>query len=173
MHGVSFRQAELARLRTAEGRFLDALDESAHAQVCVVGPDTRRDLFGYGPAVGREVKINDVWFEVVGVLEPSGGASSFQGVAVGSTAREIYLPVTTAIRKLARLHAWLLELKAFCDEGGISGRIGLFRTSTSFFKTLEIRRALTELQLWKVRTWTIEYLRRDNGNLPWGREKLR
>ncbi len=102
VHGVSFRQAELARLRTAEGRFLDALDESAHAQVCVVGPDTRRDLFGYGPAVGREVKINDVWFEVVGVLEPSGGASSFQGVAVGSTAREIYLPVTTAIRKLDR-----------------------------------------------------------------------
>ena len=102
VYGVSFRQAELARLRVAEGRFLDALDEREHAQVCVVGPDVRRDLFGYGPAVGREVKINDVWFEVVGVLEQSGGTSSFQGVAVGSTAREIYLPVTTAIRKLDR-----------------------------------------------------------------------
>ncbi len=102
VYGVSFRQAELARLRVAEGRFLDAIDEREHAQVCVVGPDVRRDLFGYGPAVGREVKINDVWFEVVGVLEQSGGTSSFQGVAVGSTAREIYLPVTTAIRKLDR-----------------------------------------------------------------------
>ena len=106
-HGVSWRHGELADLEVAEGRFLDALDERTHAQVCVIGPGVRRDLFGYGPAVGRDLKVNDVWLEVVGVLAPAagggaGGGTSFQGVSVGSVAQQIYLPVTTAERKFAR-----------------------------------------------------------------------
>ena len=68
VYGVTRRHAELAHLSVAEGRFLDPLDESTHAQVCVIGPEVRRDLFGYGPAVGQLVKVNDVWLEVVGVL---------------------------------------------------------------------------------------------------------
>jgi putative ABC transport system permease protein len=102
VYGVSPRQAELAHLIVQEGRFIDALDEGTHAQVCVIGPAARRDLFGYGPALGREVKINDVWLEVVGVL---GGAaapgSSIGGVQVGSARHEIYLPASTAERKFA------------------------------------------------------------------------
>ena len=36
--GVSHRQNELGRLEVQEGRFLDALDELEHGQVCVIGP---------------------------------------------------------------------------------------------------------------------------------------
>ena len=117
--GVSHRQSELAHLAIAEGRFLDARDEEEHAQVCVIGPAVRRDLFGYGPAVGRDLKVNDVWLEVVGVLAESGGTSSFQGVQVGSTAREIYIPVTTATRKFDRdgLKAPLDEIVVRLREG--------------------------------------------------------
>jgi len=68
VYGVTPRHADLAHLAVAEGRFLDPLDESTHAQVCVIGPEVRRDLFGYGEAVGQLVKVNDVWLEVVGVL---------------------------------------------------------------------------------------------------------
>jgi putative ABC transport system permease protein len=102
VYGVSYRQAELASLAVAEGRFLDAADEREHAQVAVIGPTIRRNLFGYGPALGQDLKINDVWFEVLGILRESGSASSFQGVAVGSTTTEIYVPVTTAVRKFDR-----------------------------------------------------------------------
>jgi putative ABC transport system permease protein len=111
VYGVSWQHAQLTHLTLAEGRFLDALDEKTHAQVCVIGPAARRDLFGYGPAIGRDLKINDVWLTVVGVLRDTGGASTFQGVAIGSAAREIYLPVTTAARKFDRE-----PLKAPLDE---------------------------------------------------------
>jgi putative ABC transport system permease protein len=100
VHGVGGAFAGLTHLRIAEGRFFDARDEAEHAQVCVIGQTIRRDLFGYEEAMGRALKVNDLWLEVVGVLEGSSGASSVQGVAVGSTDSEIYLPVTTAIRKL-------------------------------------------------------------------------
>ena len=100
VYGVDPRHAALAGLAVAEGRFLDARDERDHAQVCVVGSAVRRQLFGYGPAVGRDLKVNDVWLEVVGVLADGGAtAESFHGVALGSPSREIYLPITTARRK--------------------------------------------------------------------------
>jgi len=113
VYGVTPRQSELAHLVVAEGRFLDPLDESGHAQVCVIGPAVRRDLFGYGPALGELVKVNDVWLEVVGVLAadaasaPSSGstgaapgtASAAAVASTGPAAREIYLPLSTADRK--------------------------------------------------------------------------
>jgi len=102
VHGVSWRHRELVRLEPEEGRWLDRLDEREHAQVCVIGPAVRRDLFGHLPAIGRLVKINDVWFEVVGVLEDTSAEGSLEGVPVGSWAREIYVPVTTAARKFDR-----------------------------------------------------------------------
>jgi putative ABC transport system permease protein len=87
----------------AEGRFLDAGDEKHHGQVCVIGAGVRRDLFGADTAVGKDVKINDLWCEVVGVLAPEPGAvTAVEGVPVSSTEREIYMPFTTALRKLDR-----------------------------------------------------------------------
>jgi putative ABC transport system permease protein len=100
VYGVSARHRGLVKLVVDEGRFFDDVDELSHAQVCVIGGAVRRDLFGVDQALGKAVKINDVWCEVIGVLAPeSVGSSSVQGVSVGSTAREIYVPVTTAIRK--------------------------------------------------------------------------
>ncbi|HSU83766.1 MAG TPA: ABC transporter permease, partial [Thermoanaerobaculia bacterium] len=120
VYGVTPRHADLAHLAVAEGRFLDPLDESTHAQVCVIGPEVRRDLFGYGQALGGLVKVNDVWLEVVGVLAadaapastaPGAGASgkgseggaaaaeSSSGSGSGPSSREIYLPLSTADRK--------------------------------------------------------------------------
>jgi putative ABC transport system permease protein len=124
VYGVPPRYADLAHLALAEGRFLDPLDESTHAQVCVIGPEVRRDLFGYGQALGQVVKVNDVWLEVVGVLAsdaaPAATATGAGGAGKGSegegeaaassggngaaggpgpSAREIYLPLSTADRK--------------------------------------------------------------------------
>ncbi len=111
VYGVSFRQAEISRLSLSEGRFLDGLDERDHAQETENGPRERRELFGYGPALGSDLKVNDVWLTVVGVLQDEGGAAAFEGVSLGATAREIYVPVTTASRKFDRP-----PLKAPLDE---------------------------------------------------------
>jgi putative ABC transport system permease protein len=122
VYGVTPRYSGLAHLTLAEGRFLDPLDESTHAQVCVIGSEVRRDLFGYGQAVGELVKVNDVWLEVVGVLAaadtggapgtgstgapgagggspPGGDKTAAQAAAAGGSSREIYLPLSTADRK--------------------------------------------------------------------------
>jgi putative ABC transport system permease protein len=99
--GVGHRHREVTPFALVEGRFIDEPDETHHAQVAVIGAGVRRDLFGADPALGRDLKINDVWFEVIGVLAPEPAPpTAVQGVAVSSTEHEIYLPFTTALRKL-------------------------------------------------------------------------
>jgi putative ABC transport system permease protein len=60
--------AVIHNLRVDEGRFLEANDDETCAAVCVLGQNAKVNLLGYGPAVGKFVKINDSWLEVVGVL---------------------------------------------------------------------------------------------------------
>jgi putative ABC transport system permease protein len=125
--GVGHRHREVTPFPIAEGRFIDAADETGHAQVCVIGAGVRRDLFGADPALGKDVKINDVWCEVIGVLAPEANpVSQVQGVAVSSTEHEIYLPYTTALRKLDHdpMKAPLSEIVVRLDPKAPAGETG-------------------------------------------------
>ncbi len=125
--GVSHRHREVTPLALVEGRFIDKSDETAHAQVVVIGAGVRRDLFGADVALGHDVKINDVWFEVIGVLAPEANpVDAVQGVSVSSTEHEIYLPFTTALRKLDRdpLKAPLGEIVVRLDAKAPAGETG-------------------------------------------------
>jgi putative ABC transport system permease protein len=122
--GVAASHARLVDLHVAEGRFLDPLDETRHEQVAVIGSGVRRALFGFGPAVGREIKVADVWLEVVGVLAPVvEDETSIQGVDLGSASTAVFIPASTALRKFDRdpLASPLDELIVRLDEGA-SGR---------------------------------------------------
>lgn len=121
VYGVAAEHAELVHLELAAGRFLDPIDVLQHAQVAVIGEAVRRDLFGFAEALGQHLKINDVWFEVVGVLAAGGGeVDSFQGVQIGSSATAVYVPVSTALRKFDRdpLEAPLSELVVQLEDAG-------------------------------------------------------
>jgi putative ABC transport system permease protein len=110
--GVSYRQPEVAAVPIREGRFFDGREELEHAQVAVIGETVRRDLFGYGSPLGKRIKVNELWLEVIGVLAPEASTTDQQGIPVGSTENEIWIPVTTAMRKFDRdpLEAPLDEL---------------------------------------------------------------
>ena len=118
--GVSSRYPKVASVALAEGRMFDAKDEAEYAQVCVIGDEIRRNLFGYGPAIGKQLKVNDVWLEVVGIFAGElPGAQSSSDIAVASNAEEIWIPVSTAMRKFDRdpLDAPVDELLVTVKEG--------------------------------------------------------
>jgi len=116
--GVSPRHVEVTHLSLSEGRFLDDLDERRHAQVCVIGAGVRRDLFVTGEAVGRYIKVNDVWLRVVGVLARDRLSRSDSSQLSGSERdSEIYVPMSTLLQKFDRdpLDAPLVELVVRLD----------------------------------------------------------
>jgi putative ABC transport system permease protein len=101
--GLSSRYPQVAAVSLADGRFFDAKDEQEYAQVCVIGQEIRRNLFGYGPALGKFLKVNDVWLQVIGIFAGEApGNSGPKDVPVASNAEEIWIPVTTAMRKFDR-----------------------------------------------------------------------
>lgn len=59
---------EIKGLKTAEGRFLGALDISQRKQVCVLGCEVARSLGKYGH-VGQAIRIDNVEFQIVGILK--------------------------------------------------------------------------------------------------------
>ncbi len=124
VEGTSWRLAQLSHLELRQGRYLDFLDERDSASVCVLGDSIRRRLFGFETAVGQLVKINDQWFEVVGVLKHSGTGGSVGGVSLASTDQEIHIPYTAAISKLDRpvLAAPLSALTIRLKDGNSGSR---------------------------------------------------
>ena len=99
-YGVSRTHFEGSSFRLRRGRLFDREDERTHAQVAVIDSGVHRELFGPGSPIGHELKVDDVWLTVVGVLEPDGIDGESPGEArPAPTSGAIYLPYTTALRK--------------------------------------------------------------------------
>ena len=72
-----------------EGRFLNQLDIREHRKNVAIGELVKEALFKDEPAIGKEIKINGIAFQVVGVFVDEGPEQE----------REvIYLPITTSQR---------------------------------------------------------------------------
>jgi putative ABC transport system permease protein len=77
--GTSAEFFEIRRWAPAAGRLLDAADVEARAQVVVLGATTAARLFGEdADPVGETVRIRNVPFVVVGVLERKGKSAMAQ-----------------------------------------------------------------------------------------------
>ena len=79
------------------GRLLDYEDERSAAKVCVIGQTVATELFGNAEPLGKNIRINNIPFEVVGVLAPKG--QSAMGQDQDDT---VIVPITTAQRRLVR-----------------------------------------------------------------------
>jgi putative ABC transport system permease protein len=95
--GVTPDYFELSALQVAQGRALTAADDATLAAVAVLGHQAARDLFPDGDAVGRHVKVNHVWLDVVGVLADRDLSSdTFEGVQLGIESNRVFVPLASA-----------------------------------------------------------------------------
>jgi putative ABC transport system permease protein len=79
------------------GRFIGAGDEAVSARVAVIGSDVADRLIGSRElALGATIRINQIPFQVIGVLEAKGG----QGPFGGSADRVVIIPLSTAQTRL-------------------------------------------------------------------------
>ena len=73
VNGVTANYDEVRNLEIASGRFLTEADSEAQSQVVVLGSDLAGDLFDGQNPVGLNVRINGEPYQVIGVLEETGG----------------------------------------------------------------------------------------------------
>jgi putative ABC transport system permease protein len=85
----------------AEGVFFSEDDLLESARVCVLGADAKRSLFYFEEALGKQIKIQDQWFTVIGVLADKGAAGGKIGgvLEVRNTDEDIYVPLNTILKR--------------------------------------------------------------------------
>ncbi len=96
LYGVRPSYALIHNLRLVEGRFFENVNNAASASVCVLGQNAKTNLLGYGSALGKFVKVNDNWLQVIGVLAESVPASTkSSGGKMEDLNNIIYVPFNT------------------------------------------------------------------------------
>lgn len=83
--------AQIAQVKISKGRFLNDLDIKEKRKICVVGPRVVEMLFKKGEeAVGQYIRINGVYFKVVGVTQVAAGGDEGR-----QQAQRINIPFST------------------------------------------------------------------------------
>jgi putative ABC transport system permease protein len=96
LYGVRPSYAPIHSLQFAEGRFFDQNDDERSSLVCVLGESAKVSLLGYEPAVGKFIKINDAWLEVIGVLkEQLMAAAQNTGATMQDVNNIVYIPLNS------------------------------------------------------------------------------
>ena len=94
--GITPGYTDILNYTVSEGVFITEAQYNAHQKVCVLGAGAAYTLFGKDDPLGRMVKIDDQWFEVVGVL----GSKTVFTETVGELAArdlntDVFVPLTT------------------------------------------------------------------------------
>ena len=99
--GVPPAYAAIAGLHAASGRFFDESEATAAAPVAVLGQAAASSLFGTEDPLGRFVKVNQQWFNVIGVAGPQLTVQTgIEGLSRQDGNQVIYVPLMAAILRL-------------------------------------------------------------------------
>ena len=70
VYGVAANYRDIAGLHLIQGRFFSPDEESHARSICVLGAGAKSNLFGAADPIGQYVKLNQQWFQVIGVASP-------------------------------------------------------------------------------------------------------
>jgi putative ABC transport system permease protein len=95
--GTSPNYTKVMDHQIRDGRFISAVDEKNLATVCVLGHTTARELFPLTTPIKKVIKLEGIYFTVVGVLEQKGetGAAG----KLDDPDKSVYLPYETAFSR--------------------------------------------------------------------------
>ena len=108
--GVLPNYMEINSLKLTEGRFFDQDENDSSAPVCVLGEDAKVNLLGYDPAVGKFIKVNDTWLQVVGVLTQQATSDSDEAGAAAMNRNNLVIsPLNTVMRRFEDSTSYLRD----------------------------------------------------------------
>jgi putative ABC transport system permease protein len=96
--GVYPNFVEINSLKLVGGRFFTEEENKSSAPVCVLGESTKVNLLGFDDAIGKYVKINDVWLQVIGVLTPQATSDTDMEGAINRN-NLVIAPLNTVMRR--------------------------------------------------------------------------
>jgi len=92
--GITPEFLQVRSFEVNKGRFISQNDVKGSKSVVVIGPDLKTEFFSNGLALGKNIRIKDHSYEIIGVLEP-------KGAVFGSNQdKNAYIPLTTMVNRI-------------------------------------------------------------------------
>ena len=92
--GVTPEFLQVRSFEVDEGRFISQNDVKGSRSVVVIGPDLKTEFFNNDIALGKNIRIKDHSYEIIGILEP-------KGAVFGSNQdKNAYIPLTTMVNRI-------------------------------------------------------------------------
>jgi putative ABC transport system permease protein len=136
LYGVGSSYPAIHDWRFEEGSAFDNSQSGASAAVCVLGEAAKVSVFGYTPAAGKYLKVNDTWLRVLGVLKPI--TSSGAGTQSTDPNQLIYVPLSTFQYRFYDMGGYLkdeldgvdIRIKNGADSAGVARVVSAVLNST-------------------------------------------
>ncbi|MCW5963679.1 MAG: ABC transporter permease [Bryobacterales bacterium] len=106
--GVLPNFADINSLKIISGRFFTDAENIASAPVCVLGESAKVGMLGFDDAVGKWIKVNSQWLQVIGVLTQQATAD-VEGLEVANRNNLIISPLNTVLRRFEDNNSYLKD----------------------------------------------------------------
>jgi putative ABC transport system permease protein len=100
--GTTERQIQMSSVQPQSGRFLMPFDVQYRKNVCVIGVDVQKGLFGTANPLNQKVRIGRTVFHVIGVMEKQGGAFG-DGPNFD---RQVFVPISSFVKAFGGTHGF-------------------------------------------------------------------
>lgn len=101
--GVSPDYPSIYNSQVSSGEFFKQSHVENYSNVCVIGYGIKEKLFKFENPVGKEIKVNDLWFKVIGVMASKNISSSgIENLGLRDFNEDMYIPITTMIYKMKK-----------------------------------------------------------------------
>ena len=110
--GITPSFVNILNYTPARGDFIKEDDYYRHLKVCVLGATISGDLFPFEDPIGKNVKIEDQWFEITGIMNNKALFTETVGeLASRDLNNDIYIPLTTFNKRFIRENQLESEIK--------------------------------------------------------------
>jgi len=98
--GTTPEYGEVLNFPVSKGSFITYYDVANRNRVCVLGGGIKKDLFGFEDPIEKKIKVEDLWFTVIGVMIDKDIPAGEQGsIKTRNLNQDIYIPITASFKR--------------------------------------------------------------------------
>lgn len=134
--GVSSNFQDVNNWTMAEGRFISSKNVDSRDRVAVIGQTVVKNLFAGDDPVGKEIRVKNIPFRIIGVLNSKGNGS------MGNDQDDvIFIPYTTAMERVEGVDYLRMVYVVASDDNGIN------RLQSDIENLLRVRHGIKDTNL--------------------------
>ena len=98
--GTTPEYSEVLNFPVSEGSFVTYYDVANRNRICVLGGGIKKDLFKFEDPIEKKIKVEDLWFTVIGVMIDKDIPAGKQGsIKTRNLNQDIYIPITASFKR--------------------------------------------------------------------------